>query len=378
MTPILEQVCARHRHPRRASTATRWPARPAPPTRPARRAATRDAAGRKHYNASFAGFVPGREPAVHDPRVDRRAAQLGRPLRRDRGRAAVRRRRPGGAAPLPGAADPRTAGTCPWARTSHELGRAGGSGAGAADARPSTALVDATPGLAATVARRRVGERDRHGARLPRRRGRRPVLLPARRARRRPRLRRRRRRRPAPSPLLVERPPRPRGGPGGRGRRPAPPWRRWPPPSTATRRERMTVVGVTGTNGKTTTTHLLASVFEHAGLPTGVIGTLTGLAHHARGARAAGAAGGASATRAGGPSRWRCRRTPWPAPGRRHALRRRRVHQPRPGPPRLPRHDGALLRRQGPPVHARPRRRTASSTATIPTAGCCSTRRRSP
>jgi UDP-N-acetylmuramoyl-L-alanyl-D-glutamate--2,6-diaminopimelate ligase len=38
----------------------------------------------------------------------------------------------------------------------------------------------------------------------------------------------------------------------------------------------MTVVGVTGTAGKTTTTHLLAAVFDHAGLPCGVIGTLTG------------------------------------------------------------------------------------------------------
>jgi UDP-N-acetylmuramoyl-L-alanyl-D-glutamate--2,6-diaminopimelate ligase len=38
----------------------------------------------------------------------------------------------------------------------------------------------------------------------------------------------------------------------------------------------LTVVGVTGTNGKTTTTHLLASIFETAGRPTGVIGTLSG------------------------------------------------------------------------------------------------------
>lgn len=36
------------------------------------------------------------------------------------------------------------------------------------------------------------------------------------------------------------------------------------------------MVGVTGTNGKTTTTTLLAAVLEHAGMPTGVIGTLTG------------------------------------------------------------------------------------------------------
>jgi len=39
---------------------------------------------------------------------------------------------------------------------------------------------------------------------------------------------------------------------------------------------RLTTVGVTGTNGKTTTTHLLAAVLEAAGRPTGIIGTLAG------------------------------------------------------------------------------------------------------
>lgn len=38
----------------------------------------------------------------------------------------------------------------------------------------------------------------------------------------------------------------------------------------------LVVVGITGTNGKTTTASLLASILERAGLPTGVIGTLTG------------------------------------------------------------------------------------------------------
>jgi UDP-N-acetylmuramoyl-L-alanyl-D-glutamate--2,6-diaminopimelate ligase len=38
----------------------------------------------------------------------------------------------------------------------------------------------------------------------------------------------------------------------------------------------MIVVGVTGTNGKTTTTHLLAAILEGNGLRTGVIGTLSG------------------------------------------------------------------------------------------------------
>ncbi|QXC62274.1 UDP-N-acetylmuramoyl-L-alanyl-D-glutamate--2,6-diaminopimelate ligase [Aquihabitans sp. G128] len=40
--------------------------------------------------------------------------------------------------------------------------------------------------------------------------------------------------------------------------------------------DRLAVVGVTGTNGKTTTTHLLAAILEAAGRPCGLIGTLTG------------------------------------------------------------------------------------------------------
>jgi UDP-N-acetylmuramoyl-L-alanyl-D-glutamate--2,6-diaminopimelate ligase len=39
--------------------------------------------------------------------------------------------------------------------------------------------------------------------------------------------------------------------------------------------ESLTVVGVTGTNGKTTTTYLLAAVFDAAGMPCGRIGTVT-------------------------------------------------------------------------------------------------------
>ena len=37
------------------------------------------------------------------------------------------------------------------------------------------------------------------------------------------------------------------------------------------------VVGITGTNGKTTTAHVLADIFRAAGLDTRVIGTLTGV-----------------------------------------------------------------------------------------------------
>lgn len=38
--------------------------------------------------------------------------------------------------------------------------------------------------------------------------------------------------------------------------------------------ERLTLVGITGTNGKTTTSYLLASIFEAAGIPCGRIGTI--------------------------------------------------------------------------------------------------------
>lgn len=39
----------------------------------------------------------------------------------------------------------------------------------------------------------------------------------------------------------------------------------------------MRVVGITGTNGKTTTAHMLAAVLDHAGTPAGIIGTLSGV-----------------------------------------------------------------------------------------------------
>ncbi len=38
--------------------------------------------------------------------------------------------------------------------------------------------------------------------------------------------------------------------------------------------ERLDLIGVTGTSGKTTTTYLLASIFEAAGEPAGIIGTI--------------------------------------------------------------------------------------------------------
>ena len=114
------------------------------------------------------------------------------------------------------------------------------------------------------------------------------------------------------------------------------------------------VVGVTGTNGKTTTTALVAAILDAAGWPT----RRDRHAHRLPTPR----------------PRRPSSRPAWPscrdegrravamevsshalahAPGRRHALRGGGLHQPRPRPPRLPRDDGALLRRQGRAVRRR-------------------------
>ena len=124
--------------------------------------------------------------------------------------------------------------------------------------------------------------------------------------------------------------------------------------------QRLTTIGVTGTNGKTTTTALLAAVLEQAGWPTGVLGTLDRLLHHPRGARAAGDAGRAGRARASGPWPWRSRPTPSPCTGwtaRRFAV----AVFTNLGRDHLDFHRtiGALLRGQGRAVHAgagRPRR----------------------
>ena len=119
---------------------------------------------------------------------------------------------------------------------------------------------------------------------------------------------------------------------------------------------RLTVIGITGTAGKTSTAYLVESGLRAAGHATGLIGTvetrlgdlvvdsvrttpeatdlhaLLAVARRARGHR--GGDGGVQ-PRAGH------------GPGRRGAVRRRRLHQLRPGPPRLPRRRRRLLRGQG-------------------------------
>ena len=118
----------------------------------------------------------------------------------------------------------------------------------------------------------------------------------------------------------------------------------------------MTTVAVTGTNGKTTVTYLLASIFDAAGWTAGVVGTtgasvagapvplvrttpeapdLQRLLARMReaGVRGSGARGVVARARA--------------ATGRRRRVRCGDLHEPVAGPPRLPRHDGCVFRSQG-------------------------------
>ena len=121
------------------------------------------------------------------------------------------------------------------------------------------------------------------------------------------------------------------------------------------------VVGMTGTNGKTTTAFLVRHLLEADGRACGLLGTVkrvvagreeeverttpeaidlqaTFRAHARR--RRPGLRDGGLLARAGAGARGR---DPLRLPG---------VHQPDPGPPRLPRHDGGLLRGQAAAVRA--------------------------
>ena len=100
------------------------------------------------------------------------------------------------------------------------------------------------------------------------------VLLLPRRADRRPRLRSRRRSRPGAAALVRRAPARPRRAPGaGRGRQGGDGADRGRP-STATRPRSSAVVGITGTNGKTTTAFLVRHLLESAGTRCGLLGTV--------------------------------------------------------------------------------------------------------
>ena len=131
------------------------------------------------------------------------------------------------------------------------------------------------------------------------------------------------------------------------------------------------MIGVTGTNGKTTVTQLLGDLLDCHGSPDQCHGHLVGRPHHARGHRGPAGAGRACRDR----QRSDGRATPWPwrsshalgaVPGREHPLRRRGLHQPESRPSRLPRDHGG-----------RTSRRRARSSRPITRCGC-GQRRRSP
>ena len=108
----------------------------------------------------------------------------------------------------------------------------------------------------------------------------------------------------------------------------------------------LAVVGVTGTSGKTTVTHLLCPVFAAAGPRRAASSARCRVP--ARRPRPPSCRPCWPQRDSGAGGRGRRRRRGMevsshgldPAPGRRHPLRRRSVHQPVAGPPRLPRHDG--------------------------------------
>ena len=148
--------------------------------------------------------------------------------------------------------------------------------------------------------------------------------------------------------------------------------------STATRPPSCSVAGITGTNGKTTTAFLLREILEHGGVADRPARHRQadrrrrgrgGRAHHARGDRPAGrlprrCSTPATRLRDGG-----LLARAGAAPRRRDPLRRRRLHEPDPGPPRLPRRHGGLLRRQAPAVRSQrsasvPGRASSTSTTT--------------
>ncbi len=121
--------------------------------------------------------------------------------------------------------------------------------------------------------------------------------------------------------------------------------------------ESLWLAGVTGTNGKTTITQMLARALDELGERCGIVGTLgcgfPGCArgrhqHHAGCARPAPLVRALSSLPARAARRWRCRRSALDQ-GRVNgaAVRCRGVHQPQPGPSRLPRHHGRLRRGQG-------------------------------
>ena len=125
----------------------------------------------------------------------------------------------------------------------------------------------------------------------------------------------------------------------------------------------LALIGVTGTNGKTSTTYLVESILTRAGRRVGLIGTLEArfagqrrrainttpesldLQTALRDMRNRGADAVVMEVSSHGL---------FAGTRRRLSVQRRRLHEPHPGSPRLPRHDGGLPRREGAALHALP------------------------
>ena len=326
------------RRARSRSPATSSPARPARRTRSTRRpASTR----RRKYVASFIGFAPGRRPAAARRRDGRRAA--GRDLRRHGRGAGVRRR-----------SCRSRCRTCGSRRSSTSTRAASGRGTTDAAMHAARALRDAGaarhasrsprwPTTTATVdARDAVLLRARVHARRPR-------LRP-----RRGRARRRRARRRAPARPRRARGHgrrRPRGDGAGRG--------------ALLRRPDGASCGSSaspGTNGKTTTAFLIARAARgrrHADRAArhGQVGRRRREAPSSarRPRRSTCSATFARDARrpATAPARWRSPRTRSSCAAPTRSTGPSRLHEPHPGPPRLPPDDGGLLRGQAAAVRRR-------------------------
>ena len=117
--------------------------------------------------------------------------------------------------------------------------------------------------------------------------------------------------------------------------------------------EKLVLAAVTGTNGKTSTTTLVEAILARRYGETGLLATIgvphapphdSGRPHDSRGDAHPGAPRGARRRRrpGGGDRGLLARARPRPRDGL--PLRRRRLHEPDARPPRLPRHDGGVLR----------------------------------
>ena len=217
---------------------------------------------------------------------------------------------------------------------------------------------------AARAARRRPGRRRDHGPRLrqPQGRARDAVLLRPRLHPRRPRLRAGRDRAWRGGA---------RGLPAARARRAGGPGRGHARRDGAGRRALLrrpdrascAVVGVTGTSGKTTTAWLMRAMLEAAGMQSGLLGTVASIVGGERAAGGAHDAGGdrppAHVPRDARRRRRRLRdgdllARARAAPRRGHPLHGLGLHEPEPGPPRLPPRHGGVLPRQAAAVRDRP------------------------